>query len=503
MAQENTNKAIIYNTAVLYGRLGITLCASLFTTRFALQALGDSDFGLISLVGSIVIFISIVNTTMLSASNRFIAAAIGGGDKEEINRTFNANLLIHITIALLTLIIALPGGYWYITHFVNYSGPIDNALNVFYISLVSSAVSFIAVPYNGLMIARERFLFFCLVEIFFALFKLGISYSLLFHFENKLIVYALTIGINTALPTIIYYIYCKKKFPETIRFRIVKDKTLYKEILSFSGYIGYGAFVQVGQAQGAAIIINAFFNTVMNTAFGIANYLKSAISIFPDNLTKPIAPQITKCYAAGNIERCVSLVTVISRVSFLITFIISIPFLTETEFIIGLWLGTVPQYSVIFSRLIIIEIIITAVYRGISEYIFATGKIKWYQIYVNTILFLSVVAGYIVLKAGMPAVSLLYVYIIFAVIANIVRLVILRNGYDFDIKKLFRDSYLPSFTVVLFSMPVFFVSLPLHPIFNILTYSLYVMAVIYFFGIKKEEKSMLLGYVKKRLLKHS
>lgn len=497
--QENTNRAIVYNTFILYGRLGITLVAGLFTTRFALKALGDADFGLTSLVGSIIIFISIINTTMLSASNRFIAAAIGSGDKNLTNKTFNVNLVIHVAVALFTLVVALPAGHWYIINYVNYCGPISNAVIVFYISVAGSCLSFIGVPYNGLMLARERFLVFCLVEIFVSLFKLGATYALLFYFTDKVIVYSVIIGICTAVPTLIYYLYCRKEFPDTIRFRFVKEKRLYKETLSFSGYIGFGAFVQVGQAQGAAIIINAFFNTILNTAFSIANYLKSMVSLCTDNLTKPIAPQITKCYAAGNIGRCITLMTVISRLTFLVTFMISIPFLLETEFIIELWLGEVPPYSVIFSKLIIIEIIISALSRGIAEYIFATGNIKWYQIYVNTFLFLSVVAGYAALKAGLPAVSLLYVYIIFAALANLLRIFILKKGYGFDIMILIRESYIPCFLVVVFSLPVFFIRLQLHPILNIAVYCSYVLLVCYIFGITSGEKKKISEFVRNHI----
>ena len=75
--QENTNKAIFLNSIILYAKLIITAIAGLLTTRFALQALGVDDFGLFSVVGGVISFIAIVNTIMISTSNRFIATAIG------------------------------------------------------------------------------------------------------------------------------------------------------------------------------------------------------------------------------------------------------------------------------------------------------------------------------------------------------------------------------------------------------------------------------------------
>lgn len=75
--QENTNKSLAINTVILYVRLAVTAICGLFTTRFALEALGVVDYGLFSVIGSIISFIAIINTIMVSTSNRFIAVAIG------------------------------------------------------------------------------------------------------------------------------------------------------------------------------------------------------------------------------------------------------------------------------------------------------------------------------------------------------------------------------------------------------------------------------------------
>ena len=101
--QENTNKAIFLNSIILYAKLIITAIAGLLTTRFALQALGVDDFGLFSVVGGVISFIAIVNTIMISTSNRFIATAIGKGDMKMINNTFSVNVVIHVLIAVIHL----------------------------------------------------------------------------------------------------------------------------------------------------------------------------------------------------------------------------------------------------------------------------------------------------------------------------------------------------------------------------------------------------------------
>ena len=105
--KENTNKAIAINSLILYIRLAIISVCGLLYTRFSLQALGADDYGLFSVIACIITFASIINTVMIVTSNRYIAMAIGKGDINEACRTFNTNLVIHLFIALFTVLISI------------------------------------------------------------------------------------------------------------------------------------------------------------------------------------------------------------------------------------------------------------------------------------------------------------------------------------------------------------------------------------------------------------
>jgi O-antigen/teichoic acid export membrane protein len=222
--QENTNRTIAYNSIILYGKMAITTICALLTTRFALHALGVVDFGLYTVLGGIISFISIFNTIMLSTSNRFIAVAIGKGDINEANKQFNVNLVVHIAIAVFAIIVAFPIGEWYIPRYVNYDGPISNAIMVFFISIIGSVLSFVGVPYNGLLMAKEKFIVFSLVDVISHILKLTIAWVLIYYFDNKLLIYTITMAFLTAMHTIVYLLYCSKFYPEIVKLRLVKDK---------------------------------------------------------------------------------------------------------------------------------------------------------------------------------------------------------------------------------------------------------------------------------------
>jgi O-antigen/teichoic acid export membrane protein len=161
----------------------------LLSTRFALEALGVDDFGLFSVVGGVISFIAIFNTIMLSTTNRFIATAIGQGNQQKINQTFNVNLVVHIVIAVCTLIFAYPIGDWYIDKFISYSGNLESVKLVYHVTIIGSVISFIGVPFNGLLVAKERFIVFSAIDIISQVIKVIGAYSLLF-VANRLLFYS-------------------------------------------------------------------------------------------------------------------------------------------------------------------------------------------------------------------------------------------------------------------------------------------------------------------------
>lgn len=493
--QENSNKIILFNSLVLYLRLGLITICSLFTTRFALKALGVVDYGLFSVLGSIITFIGIFNTIMLSTSNRFITVAIGKGDNEEVNKTFNVNLLVHILIAIVTLIIAIPIGIWYIHHFINYEGLISDAISVYVITTLGSIISFVSVPYNGLLMAKERFPVFCITDVLVHVFKLIVAYLLVQHFTAKLQIYAWAVAIATAAPTLIYYFYCKFNFHDIISFKLVRERERYKEVLNFSAWVAYGAVATVGKTQGAALLVNYFFSTIMNTALGIANTVNQMVMTVSQNVAKPIAPQITKSYAAGNMERCGSLLIKSTKFSYLVMLLVAMPFFIDCEWILRLWLGDVPEYAVRFTILLIIDALAGTLDAGISNLIFANGNIKLYQVVINTVRLSAILIAFFLLKSGLNAEFLLYTYILCNVVAFLCCLFILARTLNYNIGGLIKKSYIPSFLVTVLSLIFVYIPLQAAPLVRIIIGTLYSLVLIWFVGLCPKERTSLIDMV--------
>lgn len=495
--KENTNKTIAINTIFLYIRLFVVTICSLFITRFALQALGENDYGLFSVVGSIISFIAIINTIMVTTSYRFIAVAIGKGDTSEVNRIFNVCLVIHIAVAIFTALVAFPVGEWYIHRFVNYDGPVENALMVYRLSITGSIISFLAVPFAGLLTAKEKFIVFCSVEIIVNLLKVGATILMLYYYENRLLFYACTQAFLTAIPTLYYWQYCRLHYPDATKWSFVKDKKPYKKILGFSGWIGYGALSWVGKSQGAQLLVNGFFTTVMNAGLGVANTINHFITLFANNVTKPIAPQLTKSYVSGNLTRCNQLLIMSTKFSFLTILLISSPFFSDMDWVLSLWLGRVPEYASMFAKLLIIDALVGAFNSGISAVIAANGKLAFFQLTTNTLKLLSIGVAFIALKMGAPAFYVFYIYIAFSLISLVFVQISLHRVGGFSFRSLFKGSYLPSLIVCALYVPILFIKLDIRPLIHMALVFIYLCLLILFVGFKKEERTYLLKPIMK------
>lgn len=484
--------SIAINSIVMYVRLAIVSVCGLLYTRFGLQALGAEDYGLYAVVGGIVALMAIANSIMISVSNRFTAVAIAGGDVEEVNRTFNVNLIIHIAIAILMLLTALPVAHWYIAHYVQYAGQMRNVYTVCDIAIVASAISFIGVPYNGLLLAKERFFVYCSTDVGAALLKLVMTYLLIDHWENKLLIYALTMAVMTAYPTFVFIRYCRRHFGEMVRLRFVRDRRAYDDVLRFATGVGIGTLTGMVKLQGTQLLINAFFGTLLNSAVAVANTVNSLIQMFAQNISKAIAPQIYKSYAAHNEQRYTYLVCLSSRFTYLVMLAVALPFLLIPETLFGLWLKDIPEGTIAFSRLMIIDILIVSLNAGIVDIIFASGRIYLYQIVVNTLLALSIVLGGIALRLGLPAQYLFYSYIIFSALIFFIRPVIMLRVVKFDVRSLVRESYLPVLTVSALTAPVWLCRELMNPWLCMLLAMLWYGVLVWLIGLQRNERQKLI-----------
>lgn len=505
MLQTNTtknNKRIVQNTLLLYFRMLFLMCISLFTSRIILKALGVEDYGIYNLVGGVVTLFSFLNGAMAVATQRFFSFAIGKNDTKTLNKLFSITITVHFILACIILIIAEIIGYFFVNYKLNI--PIDRiyAANwVFQCSIISFFFSVISVPYNALIIAKEKMQAFAYISIAEACLKLIIVYLLYFFSFDKLILYSIFILIISIIIRFAYSIYCSSKFKEC-KFKFIYDKSLYNELLSFSSWNIIGAIAIVAKEQGINILLNIFCGVTINAARAITSQVNNAINSFVSNFQIALNPQITKAYASNDADYLNQLIFKGSKYSAYLFFLLALPIFIKTHYILHLWLGIIPDYTVIFIQLVLIQTLIEALSNPLITALLSTGRIKFYQITVGGLLILNIPLSYLFLKLEFSPYITIIIGIIIAGIALNFRLYLLAKRINFSVLTFYRKVVFRSICVILCSLPLplLFQTIEmnkfLHFILTIIVCILNTSLCIYFLGLEKTEKNIIMNKIK-------
>lgn len=503
MASEN-NKRIAKNTMFLYFRMLLVMGVSLFTVRIVLKVLGVEDYGIYNVVAGIVSMFGFLSGTMASASQRFFAFEIGKKDFVKLKQTFSMTVTIYAMLAILIIILAETVGLWFLnTKMTIPPHRMEAAHWVYQFAIASFIVTIMAVPYNAAIIAKENMKVFAYISIVEVLLKLGIVYILVFFDIDKLKLYAVLMFISTLIIRFIYSIYCRRAYTE-FRYSFYWDTSMFKTLISFSGWNLFGAVAGVMNNQGINILLNVFFNPIVNAARGVAYQINTAVNQFVQNFMMAVRPQIIKYYAENNIHEMQTLIFRSSKFSFFLLALLTMPLIIETPFILQLWLIEVPEYAVIFTRLILIVALIDSLSYPLMSAAQATGNIKKYQSIVGSVLMLNVPISYVFLKLNFSPEITLYIAIFVSLISLVLRLVILQNMMDLSIKEFLKKVCLTSFYVIFLGLFIpICISLKitdknfLNVIIILIIYILNLGLSIYFIGLSKNEKKYVLKFIKK------
>ena len=501
------NKIIFKNSLILYFRLIITSIIGLVSVRYILVALGVSDYGLYSVVGGIVFLMAFLNNVMISSTYRFVAFELGTGNMNGVNKVFNISLVIHVSLALLTVILAETVGVYYIKNYLNLPlEKISDALFVFRLSILSTFFSILSIPFQGLITAKEHFEVTAAIEVTRSFLGLGAVFVLFFYSDNKLRLYATLIAAISIIPPVLYYLYSKWKYSELVKWRHQRDKEKYKEMIGFSGWILLGASANTAETKISEIMINTFFGTIINAGFAISTNINIVLKNFAESLNKAVIPQITKSYSGGDTKRTMDLVVFSSKYSFYLMIIPAIPLLLETKFVLDLWLKDVPPYTIVFVKLMITNSLIEVMNAGIPAVVHATGKIKYFQIILSAIKLLALPAAYLLLKAGFEPYVIIITFTFSALVNLIVQLILLKNIIQFNVKEFVVRAHVKMLSVLIPVISLFFVQQLFDPsvyrfiILSAVSVTL-ILIMIYTVGISTSERAYLRSYISNKLQK--
>ncbi len=494
-------KRIVANTSMLYLRMALIMFANLYIVRLILDILGTTDYGIYSVVGGMVVMFTFLSDSMASATQRFFAYEIGKRNAYKLKSLFSISVFLYIFFSIIIVILSEIFGLWFIENMM--SVPQERVIAskwVLQFTILTFVFNILKTPYHSIIIAYEKMKVFGIIGIIEVGLKFIAVYILTIIGFDKLIAYSALLSFNMLIIFFFFFLYARSMF-QICRFNLKWNRKDGFEMLSYSGWNFIGTLSNVLRNHGINILLNVFFNPVVNAARGIAFQINMALQSFSNNFYLAVKPQITKSYSGGDMVYMEKLIIMSAKLAYFLILIISVPILYDTEYVLSLWLNKVPDFTVIFTKLIVINTLIDVINLPIVSAIQATGKIRIYQISVSVVLLLNLPISYIILKNGADPEATIFVSILLSAISFIPRLYIIKLLAVFSVAKFLKDVILSillvssavTLVIILFLEFSFLNSLGFW-INSFFIVSICIL-IIYTVGLSKLEK----GYIKKTL----
>jgi O-antigen/teichoic acid export membrane protein len=492
---------------MLYVRMLVLMPVGLYTSRVVLEALGEDDMGIYSVVGGVVAMFTIISGALNSAVSRFITFEMGKGEKAQLNKVYSTAVTIQLILGAIVVILAEPIGIWFINNEMTIDQTrIPEAVMVLHFSLAAFVVNLMSVPQMASITAHEKMSAYAYIGILDAFLRLGTALLVMNSSGDRLVLYAALMMVTVILVRIAYGVYCRRNFEEC-RYRPVFDRPLIREMFSFAGWNFVGVASGVLRDQGGNILVNLFSGaagTAVNAARGMAVQLNGAVQGFVTNFMTAVNPQITKSYAAGEYSYMFTLVRKSSRMSFYLLLMLVMPLILNTEVVLGVWLKDVPAHTTLFVQLFLVFALSESLSNPMITAMLATGRIRNYQLVVGGIQLLNIPISYICLKMGaIPEVTVM-VAIGLSQICLWARLIMLSRATGFPIGDFVSKVYVKSLFVVLpcaAVVPVLFELVKPSglwgAVYSAVISVVWTGTVIYMIGMDTSERNMVKGLLKK------
>jgi O-antigen/teichoic acid export membrane protein len=496
-------RKIVKNSVITYVIMFFNIVIGLITAREVLRVLGISDFGIYSVITGFVLLFAFINGSMSGSIQRYLSASFGKSLLEDVTNYFNASIVVHVGIALIILLVGLTLGEWFVLEKLSY--PVERREAVFWVyhaSLYSFSLSVLSTPAQAMLSAYERipsvafFTFLAPLGRFIGVFVADYVGG------DALIVFAFVIFWVSVVQLLLFYGYAYVKC-SLCRFKWVRDKEYYSQMVSFAGWGLIGDLAVVLKGSGTSVLINLFFGTTANASNGVAMQLTSNFMNLSTMVTKAANPQIIKTYVSGDKTLAFGLVRQLSKISFVILLVIAVPFLFETEWLLILWLKNVPPYAVLFSQWAIIISLINVSAVPLQTLSRATGTIKLYQIVIGGLTLLIIPIAYLVYILDGGVASIFVVIAVMSLLTMVVRLMILKRDAGLVIWPFVKDTYLKSLFLLVF---VYLLSCLVEAfdfrtfelISHICILPLVVLLVSYFYILSSSERASFIAMIRKR-----
>lgn len=327
-----------------YVIIAVNNVIGLLYTPYLLRMLGQNEYGLYSLVSSVVAYLTILDFGFNSAIIRYTAKYRAEGKYEKQYRLFGMFFILYGCIALLTVLI----GVYLLCNvdglFSKTMTPVElHKIQIMLgILIFNVAFTFPMNVWSGIVIAYERFVFQRLVNLFRVIAN-PLVMILLLNWGYKAVAMVVVLTVFNVITLCLNAWYCIFKLRVKVIFGKF-DKLLVKEIFSFSFWIFLGIIVDRVYWSAGQFLLGIYVGTVAVAVYSVAIQVQSFYSSFSYAISGVFLPKVIKIVTVEkSMENVSRLFVKVGRIQYHLMLFIFCGFVLFGRYFLQIWAGK--QYN--------------------------------------------------------------------------------------------------------------------------------------------------------------
>ena len=402
------NKRIFLNIMATYGRSLYGFVLGIITARWAFQALGESDYGLMGLVGGIVGFITFFNGILSGSLARYYAIAVGEEEAtgvaglERCRMWFTTGVVIHTVVPLVLMIIGYPIGEWAVRHYLTIPADrISECVWVWRCVCVTTLISMVTVPINAMYGAKQYIAELTIYSVVVSTVNAFFLHYMVTHPRVWLVPLAIWNSVMAILPGSIITLRALCIFEECrFRWRYVYCWKQIKDICSFSFWVMFSSFGVILRSQGISVLVNKYYGPKVNAGMAVGNSLAGHSETLSGSLIGAFSPAIYNAWGAGQKDYARALAYRVCKIGTFLVMIFAIPLALEAEEVLRLWLKTPPEYAAMLCVYVMVMAILDKLAYGQMILLNANGKIAKYTIFLSPVVIATMPIAWVMMALG-------------------------------------------------------------------------------------------------------
>ena len=329
---------VVLNYVVIF----LNTVVGLLYTPYMLRMMGQSEYGLYSLVASVIAYLTVLDLGFGNAIVRYTAKFRAEKKTEEQYEMFGMFFLLYLVIGIIAFGIGL-GLYFNVdTLFGNTMTAIElGRARIMMLLLVANlAFTFPMSIWGSIIQAYEDFVFQKSLNIIRIILNTAVMICLL-HFGYKAVAMVVVQTIFNVLTLVVNFIYCRRKLNIHIYFRFKHFHWGFlKEVAIYSFWIFLNAIMDRAYWSTGQFVLGAMVGTAAVAVFAIAIQLEGMYMQFSTAISSVFLPKVTAMVATNRSRKEISdLFIRTGRIQYIVLAYILSGFIIFGRQFIELWAG--------------------------------------------------------------------------------------------------------------------------------------------------------------------